>query len=306
MTLKRILQVNIPFCYRACAYCPLDFCAWDPAVLRAYVEAMTADIEASASELQDAEIDAVSLEGGCPSLATADGLREVLLAIRQHFPCAPDMQISLQTMPGEYSRALMEKMRDAGVNHWIIGLQTAQRREHELLERPYYYDAITMVDTAVRTFRPKDLSFDLLTGIPGQTVESFRNSLERTLAYEPEHMSVIPLRVEPGTRLHARIAAGSVPAPDPDMAAACREMADAMLGERGMAPYTETDYCLPGHENRYKLGLAKGLECVGIGYRSVSRVDGVMWTSGHSLQEYIDHSDDITVIANHVSYLKQE
>ena len=140
-----ILQVNIPFCTRRCAYCGSTVCAYDPSVSAAYVKALLREIEAAAPEAQDHRVRAVSLEGGCPTLLEPAGLQTVLRAIRHSFALAEDVQISLQTMPGDYSRALMEKMRDNGVNFWIVGLETAELPEHELLRRPYRFDALTMV-----------------------------------------------------------------------------------------------------------------------------------------------------------------
>ncbi|MBO7709684.1 MAG: radical SAM protein, partial [Lachnospiraceae bacterium] len=291
------LQICIPFCVRQCSYCDYPYCTYDPGTLRAYRDALLAEIDSCIGEFPDHQVDAISIEGGSPALLGPDALFQVLLRVRKVFSCASDLQISLQTMPGDYSRALMEKMRDAGVNHWIIGLETTQASEHELLKRPYKFDAVTMVDMAVRTFAPRALSFDLLAGLPGQTERSLKRSLEHCLFYAPEHMSIYPLRIHAGSEMEAAASAcenGSAS----DQAAVLEDYAAAVLKESGFTRYTKYDYSRDGHVHRYRPKYLQGCEHLGIGYHAESWVDGVMWKNGHSLQEYIDHSAEFDVIAS--------
>ena len=292
-----LLQVSIPFCVKQCAYCDYPYCTYDPAVLRAYHAALLAEIDSCEGEYADREIAAISIEGGSPALLGADALFEVIRRIRKIFACAPDLQISLQTMPGDYSRALMEKMRDAGVNHWIIGLETTRASEHERLGRPYRFDAITMVDMAIRTFHPQALSFDLLAGIPGQTQQSLKQSLDHCLYYAPDHMSVYPLHIPPGSEMASAADATGMPPSSQNTAALC-EYAGTYLGEYGFTRYTEYDYSRNGHIHRYRLMYLQGMEHLGLGYRAESFVDGVMWKNANSLQTYIDHSAEFDVIAS--------
>lgn len=292
-----LLQICIPFCVRQCSYCDYPYCSYDPGTLRAYRDALLAEIESCSGQFPDHQVNAVSIEGGSPALLGPDALFQVLMKVKKVFTCASDLQISLQTMPGDYSRALMEKMRDAGVNHWIVGLQTTQSAEHELLKRPYKFDALTMIDMAVRTFAPRALSFDLLAGIPGQTEHSLMRSLEHCLYYAPDHMSIYPLQIHPGSEMEAaaiKHANGSVSG----AASALEDYAAAVLQEYGFTRYTKYDYSRDGHVHRYRLQYLQGCEHLGIGYHAESWVDGVMWKNGHSLQEYIEHSAEFDVIAS--------
>ena len=307
---KLILNLNIPFCVKQCSYCSYAYCAYDPQVLRAYGKALLLEIDSCAGEYPDYEVQAISVEGGSPALLGADLLSQALHKLRNAFSCADDLQISLQTMPGDYSRALMERMRDAGVNFWIIGLQTAQLREHEVLERPYHFDAITMADMAIRTFLPRALSFDLLAGIPGQTVRSLEQNLERCLYYEPDHITVYPLSIHPGSRLEKRIASGELPAVSGQNMEELCGFAEAFLKEHGFRRYTAYDYTRrmdPAGKslsvccvNRYRLLYLQDTEYLGIGYHGTSCIDGCMWQNGHSLQEYIDHPAEIEITADHL------
>lgn len=341
---KLILQLNIPFCFKRCDYCGMAVCKYDDKVIRAYVGAMVREIEAAAGEMEDYEVAAVSLEGGSPVLAGPGGLQELLRAVRKGFRMAEDAEISLQTMPGDYSRALMEKMRDCGVNHWIFGVATAEAREHSLLGRPYRYDALSMVDVAVKTFDVRRLSFELLYGIPGQTMRSLEHSLEKVLYYAPEHVTLLPLRLMKGTELYRRCqlsrgaeeivpegwnkeeetlikpecgAAGAgEKASEPESKnlractleekAALYRCARERLEALGYRAYTIYDFAKPGGQSRYRLEQLEGTDQLGIGYGAVTVMEGVAYTGGHSLREYLEHSEELSVIANGLARLTPE
>lgn len=291
-----ILQLNIPFCFRKCNYCSTPTCAYDRKVLHAYAKAMIREIKAVAPDMEDYAVSAVSIEGGCPALMEVEDLQNVLQAARDAFNLTEDAFISLQTIPGEQSRSLMDRMRDRGVNHWVFGIPTADDEVHYLLNRPYHIDSVSMVDTVLKNFYPHDVSFDLLYGIPGQTFHSFITDLERMLKYAPEHMTIYPFRLEPGTDMARKVADGELKAAEADAMVQMYEEADRILKEAGYEPYTIYDYCRAGHENRYKTNQLAATEQLGIGYQAISNVDGVSYRNGHSLLEYIEHSTEPDVI----------
>jgi len=301
-----ILQINIPFCTHRCSYCADRVCAYDASVSAAYVKALLNEINAAAPDAEDYCVSAISLEGGCPSLLEPSGLQAVLRSVKKNFTLAEDVQISLQTLPGDYSRALMEKMRDNGVNFWIVGLETAELREHELLQRPYRFDAITMVDTALNAFHPRALSFDLLCGIPGQTEVSWEHTLDAALAYDPDHITIYPLRYPAGSALQLDRAAGLLEPVSAEEEARLLSIAREKLNRLGYSAYTRCDYCKPGKENRFRLGQLNGTEQLGLGYNALTIMDGYTYRSGHSLQEYLDHSDDLSIIATDIAELTEK
>lgn len=302
---RLILQINIPFCFKRCAYCSQKICKYDDAVLQSYVKAVLREIDAVSMDMEDYEVIAISIEGGSPVLATPGGLQDIMRRVRKSFHLAEDVQISIQTMPGEYSRALMEKMRDCGVNHWILGVQTTEFSEHELLQRPYRFDALTMVDVAMRNFHLRDCSFELLYGIPGQTMHSWKNSLDKVLYYAPEHLTLYPLRLEAGTLLKQKCDAGVITPCTQEEVDAFYAYAKERLTKRGYRAYTIYDFALPGKENRFRQAQIEGVNQLGIGYEATTLMDGIMYTNGHSLQEYLEHSDELDVIANHLVRLDE-
>ena len=230
---RLLLRLHFPFCLHRCAYCTQQSQPHTDAALRSYGKAMLVEMAAAAEEGEGRTVAAVSLEGGCPGLMPAETLQEILRGLKKYFSLAEDAQIGVQTMPGEYSQALMRKLRDNGVNFWTVGLQTAVLEEHLLLDRPYKFETLTMVDAALKAFDPRVLSFELLYGIPGQTGSSLGKSLEKALAYEPDHITLAPLRLLHGTRLYDRCRAGAVKPMEAKMAADLYEEAAERLETLG-------------------------------------------------------------------------
>ena len=303
---RLLLRLHFPFCLHRCAYCTQQSQPHTDAALRSYGKAMLVEMAAAAEEGEGRTVAAVSLEGGCPGLMPAETLQEILRGLKKYFSLAEDAQIGVQTMPGEYSQALMRKLRDNGVNFWTVGLQTAVLEEHLLLDRPYKFETLTMVDAALKAFDPRVLSFELLYGIPGQTGSSLGKSLEKALAYEPDHITLAPLRLLHGTRLYDRCRAGAVKPMEAKMAADLYEEAAERLETLGYRQYTASGFARLGGEDRFRLGLLQGADVLGLGYEAKSCLEGLCYSSGHNFNEYLAHSGELEIVANQVTQLSGE
>lgn len=300
MKKEMILQINVPLCVRRCAHCGQVICKYEPKLAAAYAKALLREIEIVVPDLFDYEISAISIEGGSPALLESGDLQAILRAARRSFSLADDVQIAIQTMPGDYSRALMEKLRDSGVNFWIVGLATADMREHELLRRPYRYDALTMVDMAIRTFNPRALSFDLLYGIPNQTAKTWAHTLDTALSYQPEHLTLLPLDLSVNSALKADCDNGLIEPMPPKQVEALRQYAHERLTALGYMGDGRADYALPGQSYRFRQKQRDGVEQLGLGYRAVTAMDGYRYVNGHSLNEYLAHPGELEVLAAEV------
>ena len=300
MKKELIVQVMIPFCTSKCVYCAEPVLGYSTGLSKRYTDALLRQIEELKEDVADYEISAISLEGGCPTLLEPGNLQTVIRALRKSFPLKEDVQISLQTMPGDYSRALMDRMRDNGVNFYIVGLQTTNPAEHELLSRPYRFDALSMVDVAIRTFPMRKLSFDVLLGIPGQTWETLEHTLDVALAYQPDHLSLMPFRVERRTPFFASVIGGEIQKMGKEQMEELRLRAEEKLKSCGYKPYTREDYCLPGGENLFRLGFMQGSEQLGLGFRSFTAMDGVMYWTGEHIEEYLRFAGNMSVLAKSV------
>ena len=256
------INISFPFCYRRCTYCTKTVCKYDPKVVKAYSKALITEIESMAEEFEDYTVDSIYLSGS-PCLMEPSDLNRVLVKVRESFNLNKNVFIAVKTRPGEYSRAILDKLRDNGVNHYIVSLMTANESLHQFLGRPYDIDKISMADMAIKNFNMRDLGFELMYNIPGQSERDFDNDLNRILSYKPEHISLYSFN-------------GKINK--------CER-----LTELGYIQYTDNDYCLKGHENKYIVHIKEGKEYLGIGYRSKSHIDGVSYVTGKSLDFYLSN-----------------
>lgn len=300
--MKKIrIQLNIPFCVHQCSYCVQPHCRYDASYMHAYAEAMMREIETYRDEFDDYLVDAVCIDGGSPALLPAGDLAEVIWLLKDVFHFSENAFISVYTMPGEYSRAFLDRMRDSGVNFHIVSIPTTQESLHNLLSRPYSLDAITMADTAIRNFRMRDLSFELMYGIPGQTVNHVVTDLKKILEYQPEHVTLYPLIMHSSSM----IAQHCTPVSTADRIQQFKH-AKELLEEKGYYQYTSCDFALPGKENRYHLLRDETIEQIGIGYRAHSILDGVQYYNGPDINTYIQYSDNPSVITCEACRLGQD
>lgn len=218
-------------------------------------------------------------------------LAAILQKVREVFHVKENDFISVCTMPGEYSRAFLDRLRDNGVNFYIVSIPTTQESLHNLLSRPYSLDAITMADTAIRNFRMRDLSFEIMYGIPGQSEKDVICDLEKTLAYNPEHITLYPLTIHSSTRIAEQCQSVSIKEKVKQFT-----LAKQLLEERGYRQYTSCDFALTGRENRYILLQDETLDQIGIGYHADTLFEGFRYHNGPDINTYLCRSDDPEII----------
>jgi oxygen-independent coproporphyrinogen-3 oxidase len=218
----------------------------------AYVEALADEIRVVAAALrrtgggeETLSAHTVFLGGGTPSLLPADSIRMLLTTIGGAFDLDPDAEVSLEANPGTLSRAYLGELRKAGVNRLSLGAQSADTAELALLDRTHSFDDVAKGVANARAAGFDDLSLDLIFGLPGQTLESWRSTLDRALSLRPEHLSAYALSLEFGTPLRAWVTRGLVPPPDPDLAADMYDTACDTLEVEGFRQYEISNWARP-------------------------------------------------------------
>jgi oxygen-independent coproporphyrinogen-3 oxidase len=221
-----------------------------------YVRALTKEI-LSWNEVTPEKVDTIYLGGGTPSLLNIDQLASVLSAVRNRFAVNEDAEITLEINPGDggatrQSRAVtMRAWRQLGINRASFGAQTFDDRELKMLGRTHDSADIPQTFELLREAGFANINFDLIAGLPHQTLAGWKRNLERALQLRPEHLSLYLLDVHEGTPLHDQIERGTRPKPDEDVAA---EMYSLMIGEvcaAGYEHYEISNFCLPGFESRH-------------------------------------------------------
>lgn len=267
------LYLHIPFCRQKCAYC--DFYSFRPGseeLPERYVRALIRMLGNLPDRIRERPLSSVFFGGGTPTFLSADQLVRILDAVRDTFRILPDAEITSESNPGTGNFELYRVMRKAGFNRLSLGLQSADDAELRALSRIHTYGAFLEAFRDAREAGFDNLNVDLMYGLPGQTAESFQNTLDAVLSLHPEHLSVYGLMLEEGTPLWRDRA--SYRFPDEDAEADMYYLADRLLGGAGFDHYEISNYAKPGYRSRHNLTYWTCGDYLGLGPAAHSLIEG--------------------------------
>ena len=282
------LYVHVPFCVSICPYC--DFVVYAGTDARGsrnridiLVDALIVEIGLRASAAAGSRpLRTVYLGGGTPSLLPPGALGRILDAIRATFGIAPGAEITLEANPGSDERGDPVAQAEAGITRISFGAQSFAPGELKRLGRRHSAGDVAVALTAAREAGIRSINLDLLYDVPGQTLSSWADGLERAVSLAPEHLSLYALTLDdpeaegltgPGGD-HLAPTAGArrwreraLPEQDDDRAAAMYHLASHRLREAGFVGYELANWAQPGHESRHNLGYweRRSIEAVGPG-----------------------------------------
>ncbi len=240
------IYLHIPFCKHRCAYCDFTTYAGQDDKIPAYVDAMIREIELVAAHKQ-ISAKSIFFGGGTPSLLAPNQLAIVMDALGANFDLVPDIEISLEANPGTVSAEYLHKLREMGFNRISFGVQSAHPDDLLLLERIHdFLEVIQSVHWA-RQAGFKNVSLDLIFGLPEQSLSRWQETLTQTLNLHPEHLSIYALTIEDGTAFGHWASRGMIPLPDPDLAADMYEWASEFLAEKGYVQYEISNWAKPSN-----------------------------------------------------------
>lgn len=266
------LYVHVPFCAQKCRYCDFDSRSFAPcdldAALDAYFEHLYARLDAFGNGGAFRQIRTVYVGGGTPSLA---GERLVKLARRVSMWCKPE-EFTCEANPESLTAELATTLAVAGVTRISLGVQTLDDTELAVIGRIHN---VKRALEAIATVKDVglDVSCDLMCGLPGQTMASWRYTLDGVLAAAPHHVSVYPLTLEEGTPLYHMACRDESLEPDEDFQAACMDVARERLGSAGYHPYEVASYALDGHECAHNIAYWTGRGYLGLGRSAAGMLD---------------------------------
>ena len=279
------LYLHIPFCLQKCNYC--DFCSAPASteIRAAYVEALCAHLRAIAPSAREYTVDTVYLGGGTPTLLSPADLARILDTVRANFALLQGAEITSECNPVTNTDGLFEGLLQAGVNRLSIGLQSVHEKELKLLGRLHSFADFESTFAAARRAGFDNISADLMFGIPAQTVESFRQTLETLCGLSPEHISAYGLRVEDGTAFGRM--RDTLPLPSEDEEAEMAELVASLLPTHGYKRYEISNYAKNGYHSRHNLRYWLGEEYLGFGPAAHSFFGGVRFETPADTGAYL-------------------
>lgn len=268
----RALYLHIPFCRAKCLYCDFDSraltgCALEEAI-GAYCEGLSAQVDAHGNAGELSEVETVYVGGGTPSLL---GVRLVGLVDYVRAYCEP-VEFTCEANPESFTLDLAQALRAAGVTRISLGVQSLNASELKAIGRIHSAEQ-AMLAVAQAKAAGFSTSCDVMCGLPGQTLDTFAETLRSLVTLNPDHVSVYPLQLEEGTPLARMEEAGEMEVPDEDFQAQCMDLAAEVLEEAGYERYEVASYAKPGHRCRHNIAYWTGKPYLGLGRSAASMFD---------------------------------
>ena len=193
------LYIHIPFCVKKCNYCDFLSAPCDEKTQQDYVDALCGEITHRAEKFKNRVVDTVFFGGGTPSILSGEQMGKVLTTIRNSFQILPKAEISMEMNPGTADFEKLKIYKELGINRLSIGLQSADNEELKMLGRIHTWEDFLKTWEMVREAGFANVNIDLMSALPGQTIESYRETLKKVLTLQPEHISAYSLIIEEGT-----------------------------------------------------------------------------------------------------------
>ena len=193
------LYIHIPFCVKKCNYC--DFCSFPASAEQkeAYMRQLEAEIKAWGAERNHQEISTVFIGGGTPSSLETEQIRRLMETVKSAFSVLPEAEITMEANPGTVDPDKLKVCLEAGISRISFGLQSMQEEELKDLGRIHSREDFLAGFETAREAGFENISVDLMSGIPKQTLSSYEDTLRKTAELEPEHISAYSLIIEEGT-----------------------------------------------------------------------------------------------------------
>lgn len=291
------IYIHIPFCVKKCQYCDFLSAPADSRAQEVYLRALKQEIREQAARYREYEVQTVFIGGGTPTAVPCENLCEVLKTVFSFYRMNPHAEISMEANPGTVTKEALLSYRKAGINRISIGLQSADDVELKLLGRIHTYRDFQQTYRWAQEAGFTNINLDIMSALPGQSVENYKKTLETVLSLKPQHISAYSLIVEEGTPFYEKygqesekLQATGEKQPDLPSEEEEREMyalTEKLLAAAGYHRYEISNYALPGRECRHNLVYWKRGNYVGFGLGAASMVENVRFENIREMQEYL-------------------
>lgn len=293
---NRILElyIHIPFCVRKCAYC--DFLSFpaEREERRAYADALAREIRTAE---EGGIVPTIFFGGGTPSLLSGETILRIMDEIQNKFRVEKDAEITLEANPGTLTEEKLAAWKKAGINRLSLGLQSAVNEELRLLGRIHTWEDFQKSYSMARDAGFENINIDLMSALPGQSSRTWRETLQKVVALNPEHLSAYSLIIEEGTPFYDRyaedvrkrekgLACSLLPSEEEE-----RQMYDdteRILKEAGYHRYEISNYAKEGYECRHNCGYWRRVNYRGFGLGASSLIDEVRFRNTSEIRQYLN------------------
>jgi oxygen-independent coproporphyrinogen III oxidase len=293
--MAEFLYIHIPFCVRKCLYCDFLSIPHESVLAERYMDALCTELTLRKNSI--GPLRTIYVGGGTPSILSDRCLRQLFSCLKNSFHFLPGIEITVEANPGTLTVSGMQTLFAAGVNRISIGVQSLNDRELKTLGRLHSADDAIRSSELIRRSGVGNYSLDLMYGIPGQTLGTWRETLSAAIELSPSHISAYELTPEKETPICDLISSGAFSLPDEETIIEMYEYAINYLSEAGYDHYEISNFSLPGAQCLHNLNYWDRGDYAGAGAGAHSFIDGVRTANTGNIGEYIARLNDGSVPA---------
>lgn len=304
-TYEKGIYIHIPFCVHKCIYCDFLSAPADDAVKYAYTKALVNEIRNTADKQTKDRITSIFFGGGTPSVLPDGCIADILAAVRDCFDIAENAEITMECNPGTVSESRLSEYRQAGVTRLSFGLQSADNNELKMLGRIHTFEQFMESFRLARNAGFNNINVDLMSAIPGQTEATLKDTFDRVISLQPEHISVYSLILEDGTYLADNIDKFP-PVPDEEEDRRMYHMTKQRLNSAGYERYEISNYSRKGFECRHNLLYWNRGEYYGFGCSAAGFIGNERYSDIRDVKKYIELNGNTEEIHENIEILTKE
>lgn len=300
------LYIHIPFCTRKCLYCDFLSFTGNPVAQELYVQQLTEEIKRRSAAYREYQVLTIFIGGGTPSVLEQEWIRDIMETVGSCFEIAKGAEITIEINPGTVTGDKLRIYRQAGINRISIGLQSADDVELKQIGRIHTFEAFLKSYQLVRSAGFHNVNIDLMSALPGQTLESWKYSLKKVTMLRPEHISAYSLIIEEGTPFYQWYQTEKEmrpkdrnPLPNESVDREMYRLTKSYLKSQGYGRYEISNYARPGYECIHNIGYWTGREYLGLGLGASSYVKGCRFHNTEDWKTYVDcrmEEDDLNQV----------
>lgn len=282
------IYIHVPFCRSKCYYCDFISYSGKEELINDYFEALKNELKLYTTKLKDHNIATIFIGGGTPSHVDEKYITDILKVCKEEFTLSVDAEITIEANPGTLTEQKLVTYKKAGINRISMGLQAVQAHLLKELGRIHTLDEFIDNFKSSRSIGFRNISLDLIFGLPNQTIEEWDETLSMVLNLSPEHVSCYSLKIEEGTVFGDKLSAGAlVPASD-ELDRQMYYSAINRLTKAGFIHYEISNFSKPGYISKHNTIYWKAEEYIGLGAGAHSYFNGIRYNNSEDITDYIN------------------
>lgn len=312
MSIYAGLYLHIPFCHSKCTYCSFITGGFEDSLAERYLSALLKELDSTANSLPlpARKIDTIYFGGGTPSIISPDWIERLLNACNKNFSVDEKAEITIETNPADISSEQIKHYKNIGINRVSLGVQSFIDEQLKEIGRDHSAQEARLAIEKLREAGFKNISLDLIAGLPNQTLSQWEYNLSSALFFNPEHLSIYLLEIKEGTTLYAQIRSGKLKTPDEDLAAEMYDLLVDKLLENGYKHYEISNFAKVENgtifSSKHNQKYWQDIPYYGLGVSAHSYFNQTRYANAKSTHTYINKIESCgQAITEHI-FLKEK